>query len=277
MSDPIIKEHTDNLIYIFPNSQSLFQYAAEDFTRRAIKQVQTKNEFNVVLSGGSTPIKFLDDLTSLPACRDNTPWDKIRFFLVDERYVPLDNPNSNYLMAYKHLFSKVPVLEENIFPIQTHFKDPNDAALNYQKCLQEAFNLKPNEFPYFDVVYLGLGDDGHTASLMPHSEVVRVYSLEAKSLGANTTKNELVTSLWVPKLSMYRITLTPPTINNATNVIFLVSGLSKAPAVWSTINGPYAPGQTPAQLIHSVHNKNIWFLDTEAADRIEKNSFKSCV
>ena len=153
-------------------------------------------------------------------------------------------------MAYEHLFSKVPTLKKNIFPVQTLFKDPNDAALNYQKSLQQVFNLKQNEFPNFDVVYLGLGDDGHTASLMPHSEIVKEYSSEMKkrSPTPDNQNAELVASLWVPKLDMYRITLTPSAINNATNIIFLVSGASKATAVWKSLYGTHDPTQTPGTI-----------------------------
>lgn len=243
-------------IKIFPTPQDLFLAAAEDFTRRAIKAVQDKGIFSVVLSGGNTPKSFFDTLVNNKFCKEKTPWDKIKFFFGDERYVSATSSESNYHMAYEYLFSKVPVSKENIYPIPTELKDPKESAQKYELTLQKVFQLKTDEFAKFDLVYLGLGEDGHTASLMPASEVLKL----------NT--KQLVAALWVPHLNMNRITLTPPAINNASCIIFLVEGFNKTAAVREVLKGSPDPTKYPAQLIHSKAGETVWYLDQAAAKKL---------
>jgi 6-phosphogluconolactonase len=261
----------NNAIYILPSPEDVHLSVAEDFTQRAIAAVQSKGEFTVVLSGGDTPKSFFDVLSSVKRFREMIPWEQIKFFFGDERYVPSDNLESNYHMANEHLFSKVSILKENIYRMKTDFKDPQDAARDYETTIRQFFHIKENEFPTFDLIYLGLGEDAHTASLMPFSEVVENYSKEPEKLKSH----RLVESIWVQKQNMYRITLTPPVINHADNIIFIVTGLNKASAVSSALAGAFEPKKYPAQLIHCRNNKNIWYLDKAAANKIDHLHFQN--
>jgi 6-phosphogluconolactonase len=235
-------------IHIYPQPLDLFQAAAEDFKRRAIHAIEQKGIFTVVLSGGETPKKFLDMLVGA-----DIPWGQIQFFFSDERYVPADDEASNYHMAYEHLFSKVPVPPENIYRMPTYFENPQEAAQEYDRILRNIFRLKEDEFPRFDLIYLGLGEDAHTASLMPFHDL---------------KKGLLVTSLWVSELNMYRMTLTPEAINQSESIIFFVTGSNKAKALWNVLEGPANPQRYPAQLIHCVHSATVWYLDQAAAGKL---------
>jgi 6-phosphogluconolactonase len=237
---------------VFPRPADLFQAAAEDFTRRAIAAVSANNEFTVVLSGGNTAKFFFDALIESERRQQRIPWQRIKFFFGDERYVAADDAQSNYYSAKEHLFSKISVPAESIYRIPTEFSDPKAAAENYEMTIRKAFNLKKNEFPKFDLVYLGLGEDGHTASLMPGSDEVKLPS------------SRLVVSLWAPQFKMNRITLTPAALNHSACVCFLVTGENKASAVAATLSGPYNPQQHPAQLIQCADENIIWYLDQAA-------------
>ena len=153
-----------------------FSLLQKILAHRAMAAVNDKGVFSVVLAGGNTPKLFFDALTGIEYYKKNIPWRQIQFFFGDERYVPSDNAKSNYHMAYEHLFSKVPVNPENIYRIPTEFNDPKDAAKNYEQTLSKVFHIKDNAFPQFDLLYLGLGDNAHTASLMPFSDVVKHYA-----------------------------------------------------------------------------------------------------
>jgi 6-phosphogluconolactonase len=285
-------------INIFLEPKAVFDSAAKDFTRRAIEAVNKKGVFTVALSGGTTPKFLFDALVTIKACREKTPWQHIKFFFSDERYVPHDNPKSNYRTAYAHLFSKISVPAENIYPIPTQFSDPHYAAKIYEATLRKVlpspptplpklvpakagmgegrFNVSspPTPFsqtttlssrgaqsatkdlppPLFDLIYLGLGENAHTASLMPFTQVV------------TSPPKQLVVALKAS--DSYRITLTPFTINHATCIIFLVTGQNKASAVWNVLEGSYEPSHYPAQLIHSIDGKTIWYLDAAAAKKL---------
>jgi len=243
-------------IFLFPTSTDLFRAVAENFTQQAIESIHNKGQFFVVFSGGETPQSFFDALTSIPFCRDHTPWENIQFFFADERYVPYEDPANNYHMAYEHLFSNVPVPASNIHPIPTDYPDPKQAALAYESSIRNCFQLHHHEVPKFDVIYLGLGRDGHTASLMPNIEFDPSQS------------DQLVIALWIPELDMNRITLTPLILNNASCIKFLVSGESKASIVWEVLNGAYDPKKHPAQLIHGANGNTQWYLDQAAGKEL---------
>lgn len=256
--------NNNNELNIFHPQNDLFQSLAIDFIQRAHNSIRVQNKFTVVLSGGNTPKLFFDALVEINSHTHMINWDKILFFFSDERYVSIDNTQNNYKMTYEHLFSKLPIPLKNIYRILTEFKHPNDAARDYELTIRSLFHCHDDEFPRFDVVYLGLGEDAHTASLMPFSDVVMHYCQGSTAID----HYQLVESLWVPEQNMYRITLTPPAINHASNIIFTVTGKAKATAVYETLNGDFKPQQFPAQLIHCVHNKNTWYLDKEAACRL---------
>lgn len=242
------------LIKIFPDLPDLFQTAAKDFAQRAMERIDQKDLFNIAISGGNTPKSFFEILA-----QQKIPWEKIRFFFTDERYVPVDDTENNYHMADQYLFSKISIPRENIFRIPTEFKNPEEAVKEYEMILRKAFCIAEtdHQFPGFDIVYLGLGDDGHTASLMPFSKLV-------------FKKHQLVASLWVPKLKMYRITLTPSAINHSESIIFLVTGANKASAVSAVLEGKYEPDRYPGQLIDETEGKTIWYLDQTAANLIKE-------
>jgi 6-phosphogluconolactonase len=254
----------NNEITVFSSPNDLFQFAAKDFACRALAAVKDKGIFSVALAGGNTPKLFFDTLTGVEDYKNNIPWQQIQFFFGDERYVSADNAESNYRMAYERLFSKAPVNPKNIYRISTEFSDPKDAAKDYEQTLRKVFHIKGNALPAFDLLYLGLGEDAHTASLMPLSDVVMDYAKNP----LRDKHNALVVSTFVAELNMYRITLTPTAINRAKNIIFLVTGKNKANAVWKSLKGQTDPLHYPAQLIHSVYGKTIWYLDQAAAGQV---------
>lgn len=247
----------NNRITVFSSDANLFKFAANDFSQRAIAAVQDKGIFSVVLAGGNTPKLFFDALTS-GEFKKSIPWQKVLFFFGDERYVPANDRQSNYHMAYEHLFSKVPVNLKNIYRIPTEFNDPTDAVKEYEQTLRNIFHIQNNTCPEFDCIYLGLGDNAHTASLMPFSEPVKNHA----------ENNQLVASLFVAELNMYRITLTANAINNSKAIIFLVTGADKATAVWEVLEGPRDPERYPAQLIHCVNGETIWYIASAAAAKL---------
>lgn len=246
---------------IFPAPKDLFLFAASDFKERAIASVNQKGIFSVVLSGGNTPKLFFDTLVNQESLKTNIPWDYIQFFFGDERYVPKDNEESNYHTAYTHLFSKVPVKEENIYPMPTELKDPANVASQYALTLRKAMHTKTDAFPVFDLCYLGLGANAHTASLMPKSDLVSYYAMQ----GEETLLDPLAASLYVPNINQYRITLTPPLINHSKTIIFLVTGDDKSQAVKHVLQGPVNKVLYPAQLIHAHSGITSWYLDQAAA------------
>jgi 6-phosphogluconolactonase len=249
----------NNEISVFSKPDDLFKFVADDFMQRAITAVNEKGIFSVVLSGGNTPKALFDLLANDVNYIKNIPWGLIKFFFSDERYVPAADPQSNYHMTAEHLFSKVPVNSQHIYRIPTEFTHPADSAKAYEKTLRDVFHIDDGEqYPAFDLVYLGLGDNAHTASLMP-------FTKEVKELIASDDKRTLVLSSFVAELDMYRITLTPCAINNAMQIIFLVTGEGKATAVQEVIEGPRDPLHYPAQLIHGTHHQAIWYLDQPAA------------
>jgi len=238
-------------IRVINTPQELFQAAAAEFIGLAEHFVHGHGRFTVALSGGSTPKHLYTLLAS-----DVVPliaWDKILFFFGDERHVPPDHPDSNYRMAKEFLFSKVPIPPENIFRIHTE-EDAGTAARIYEETLQRVFKLKTGEFPGLDLILLGLGPDGHTASLFPGTAA---FDESSRPVVAN----------WVEKFQSYRITLTYPVINNAANVMFLVSGGDKASAVRQILQDGV---DLPAKRVQPRDGRLLWLLDRAAAGELSK-------
>jgi len=233
--------------------QDLFQAAADEVIRAATDAVAQRGRFTIALSGGSTP----RNLYSLIAANASSglPWDRMFFFWGDERHVPPDDPDSNYRMAKEALLSKIPAPQANIFPIPAENPDASVAAEAYEQTLRKFFALAPGEFPRFDMILLGLGPDGHTASLFPETA-----ALEEKS--------RLVVANRVEKLKTSRITLTLPVLNAARCVAFLVSGTDKAAVLHEVLEGS-APGKEyPSKLVLPSAGKLIWFVDRAAASEL---------
>lgn len=205
------------------------------------------NFFNLVLSGGSTPGVVFDFLSS--NCKTEIEWNKIRFFWGDERCVPPNNNESNYLMTYERLFSKVEIPEKNIFRIEGE-RDPESEAQRYSRIiLQNVPSV--NNFPLFDLVMLGLGEDGHTASIFPDN-----LELINKENICEVTEH--------PTSRQRRITLTGKVINNSKKVIFLVTGKNKNTIVDTIVNRKEGFGKLPASYINPINGELIWLLDKES-------------
>jgi 6-phosphogluconolactonase len=231
----------------------LFQLAANEFAARASAGIHANGRFSVALSGGSTPKALYSLLAS--GSVTSIPWEKIYFFWGDERHVPPDHPDSNYRMAYEAMLSRVPVPKENIFRIRGEEKDAEVAASAYEQDLRNFFGLKPGEFPGFDLVLLGLGPEGHIASLFPDSTALN-------------EKKRLVVANWVEKFKTYRITLTLPVLNHAACVMFLVSGRDKAAIVKQIFENPDA--HLPAQEVRPTNGELLWLMDQAAAGDLKK-------
>jgi 6-phosphogluconolactonase len=230
--------------------QDLFQAAAEEVIRTATSAIAQRGRFTIALSGGSTP-KNLYTLIAANASA-TLPWDQMFFFWGDERHVGPDDPDSNYRMARESLLSKVPVPAANIFRIPTENPDAAAAADAYEQTVRKFFAVAPGEFPRFDLILLGMGPDGHTASLFPETAALRETS-------------RLIVANWVEKLKTSRITLTLPVLNAARCVAFLVSGTDKATVLHEVLEGD-APGEKyPSKLVQPSDGKLIWFVDRAAA------------
>ncbi|MCX5896297.1 MAG: 6-phosphogluconolactonase, partial [Proteobacteria bacterium] len=209
----------------FPDLETLSRKAAELIYQRAIECVREKNVFTLVLSGGTTPGLLYKGLASPPYIQQ-MPWASTHLFWGDERFVPAGHTESNFSLAYNTLISKVPLPQQNIHRIETGMKRPEDAADAYEKNLREFFEdpciteIRQEKFPRFDLILLGVGTDGHTASLFPCDEVLK----ETK---------RWVTAVPAPACPplVPRITLTLPVINNADCVVFLISGSEKIKVV----------------------------------------------
>ena len=237
-------------IRILNTPQELFQAAAAEFISLASMAIRDHEKFSVALSGGSTPKSLYSVLA-----KATLSWEKIFFFWSDERHVPPDHPESNYRMAKEALLSIVPVPPENIFRVRAEEKDANVVAQDYEKALRSFFRLRPGEFPRFDLILLGLGPDGHTASLFPNTPAL------------NETKR-LVVANWVEKFKTNRITFTYPVLNYAACVIFLVSGGDKSEIVREVLENPGA--DLPSQKVHPVNGRLLWLLDNDAASKLSK-------
>jgi 6-phosphogluconolactonase len=234
--------------------QELFAAAAEEVVRTADESIARRGRFTFALSGGSTP-KGLFTLLATNA-RATFPWDHTFFFWSDERHVPPTDADSNYRMADEAMLSKIPVAASNVFRVPAENPDAAAAAQSYEETLRKFFQLKGGEFPRFDLILLGLGPDGHTASLFPESAGLQ-------------EKSHLVIANWVEKFKTSRLTFTLPVLNAARGVAFLVSGTDKAPALHSVLEDESAPGERyPAKLVRPNNGKLAWFLDVAAASEL---------
>lgn len=233
--------------------RELSRMAAGVFSNLAADAVKAKGTFTVALSGGSTPKELYALLASDEApFREKVPWENVHFFWGDERHVPPDHPESNYRMVHEVMLSKLPISLENAHPIEAENPEAGRAAIDYEEVLKNFFHLGPGKIPRFDLVLLGLGADGHTASLFPGSEVI-------------FNRKDLVAATWVEKFDSYRITLTPPVLNGAAHVIFLVSGEEKAETVREVLQGEHQPDRFPAQIVRPSDGTLLWLVDQEAA------------
>jgi 6-phosphogluconolactonase len=233
--------------------QELFEAAAEEVVRAAHEAVTERGQFTIALSGGSTP-KNLYNLLATNA-RAALPWDRTFFFWGDERHVPPNDPDSNYRMAEEAMLSKIPVSAGNVFRIPAENPDAAAAAEGYEQDIRKFFRLEAGQIPKFDLILLGLGPDGHTASLFPGTAALQ-------------EKSHLVVANWVEKLKTNRITLTLPVLNAARCVMFLVSGTDKATVLRAVLEED-VPGELyPSKLVRPNDGKLIWLVDKAAASAL---------
>ena len=242
-------------IRVFPDLDALARAAAEEFFRRAVTSIQERGRFTVVLSGGSTPLRLFEKLAAGDPGQGEFSWSAVHLFWGDERSVPFSHPESNFGSARAALLSRIEIGSANLHPVPLEGQDAAGAAIAYEKEIRSFFKLPEDQFPRFDLVFLGLGSDGHTASLFPGTAAVQ----ESK---------RLVVAPWLEKLGKFRITMTVPVFNQARCVIFLVAGAGKADTVREILEGEDRPGRFPAGLIRPVSGDLFWFLDGPAAGKI---------
>jgi 6-phosphogluconolactonase len=248
-------------MHILSDGRAVYRDVANEFTRVALGAVQSKGQFTVVLSGGSTPRTLFSLLATDPVLRRRIPWEKCCFFGGDERHVGPEHSASNFRMVRETLLSKIPVQPLGVFRIRGELADPLKAARDYEQALRGFFHLENGELPRSDLLLLGLGPDGHTASLFPESEALCEY-------------RQLVAANWVHKLSSYRITMTIPVLNNSAQVVFLVCGEDKAQVLKAVLEGASQPEQLPAQFISPHNGKLSWYVDRAAAQLLSSNKLQ---
>jgi 6-phosphogluconolactonase len=238
-------------IRILADGAAIAKRAAEEFVQAAAAAVSAKRSFNVVLAGGSTPKALYSLLVNDLALRSQVPWDKTHLFFGDERHVPPDHPDSNFRMASETMISKSPLKPEQVTRIKGEYHDAEQAALEYERTLREYFKLKDGDYPRLDLVLAGMGSEGHTLSLFPGTKALHAD-------GRIAVRN------WVGKLGTDRITLTAPAASNAAEILFMVTGADKAPALKSVLEGPFEPDQLPSQSLQPKNGKLLWLVDSAA-------------
>jgi len=234
-------------IKVFNDPSSLANAAIDLFINRAQMAIEEKGVFSAVLSGGSTPRRLYTGLAASEQ-QQGLDWGNIHLFFGDERHVPPDHPESNFKMVQETLLSKIPIPQSCIHRVRAEL-DPRLAAFNYEDELRRFFE---GEWPRFDLVFLGMGDDGHTASLFP------------STAGLNEEHRWFVAN-YVPKLGEWRLTLTKNAINAACNIVVLVSGQSKAEMISTVLSEDASQKRKPIQLISPIDGEMVWMLDSEAA------------
>jgi 6-phosphogluconolactonase len=227
--------------------------AAGLFISLATQAVAARGYFRAALSGGSTPQRTYELLASVSRSL-KVPWKNVEIFWSDERYVSPDDAGSNFRMTREALLDHVPLPAANIYPVPTQLHPPPEAAAAYEKSIRRAF-AEEHGIPCFDLIFLGLGTNGHTASLFPGSPLVQ----EA---------DRLVAADFVGELKAWRITMTAPLLNRGRSIAFLVTGRQKAEVLRNVVKGPYLPETFPAQLIRPAAGNLLWIADREAASLI---------
>jgi len=243
------------MIRIFRDLDSLNHFAAERFIEIGTEAFEERGKFTVALAGGSTPKSLYQLLTTDKFC-SQINWRKVFFFFGDERNVLPGNAESNFQMACENLLKPLQISENQIFRWQTEIEDAERVAEDYEEKIKVFFDLTENEFPRFDLILLGTGDDGHTASLFPMT----------KALGET---RKIAVANWVQKLKTNRFTFTFTTINNASNIMFLIVGSAKAEVLREILEGDVQPERFPAQNVKLKSGNLLWLLDEKAAQNLK--------
>jgi 6-phosphogluconolactonase len=242
------------MMHIFNNKEQLSMAAAELFVSIAREAVEQRGRFTVALTGGSSPI-LLHTMLSQSPYLEQVPWQHTYVFWGDERWVPLTDELSNARMARKTLLDGVSVPEAQIYPMWAENTEPDDFAIRYEQTLKEHFG---EGAPRFDLILLGMGDDGHTASLFPHTGVLR-------------ERSRWVQAYYLEPQSMYRVTLTAPLINQARTILFLTFGANKAHSLHQVLEGERNPEEHPSQLIQPEKGELLWYVDKSAAEQLTQH------
>jgi 6-phosphogluconolactonase len=237
-------------INIADTPAELAQQAADWVTDYAERLLQQQDRFTIALSGGSTP-KALHELLAQPPLRNQIDWSRVHVFWGDERFVPLTDEKNNARMAFDTLLNHVPVPQSQIHVMRTDLP-PEDSMADYDGILHAYFGGQKHTF---DLVLLGMGDDGHTLSLFPGTEVVHEEKAWTKAF-------------FLTQQDMFRLTLTAPVVNKAAAVLFLVAGANKADALHEVLHGAYQPDKYPSQRIKPERGELVWFIDKAAAAQL---------
>lgn len=244
-------KNKDFEILILTDLEEIARVSAEKFVKLSQRAIAENGKFTVALSGGSTPRRFFQLLADEnDKFRASVDWENCFFFLGDERNVLRDDAQSNFRQANETLFQPLKLSEHNFFRYQTEL-GAEKAAENYDLILRDFFALQTGEIPRFDLIFLGLGTDGHTASLFPQTDVLH-------------ETEKFVAAQFVKKLNSFRLTFTTNLINNAAQIIFQVSGAEKAEVLQEILNGENNSEKFPAQLIAPKDGKLLWLIDDKA-------------
>lgn len=241
-------------VQVYPDADALTLAAALDFVLLAQAAVAERGVFTVALSGGSTPKRLFTMLADEAGGALAAPWEHIHCFFGDERHVGPEHADSNYRMANEALLSRIAIPAENIHRIHAENPDAAQAAADYEAELRAFFEprgLVLNGFPRFDLIMLGMGPDGHTASLFPGSSALE-------------EKQRWVVSTWVEKFKTDRITLTYPAINHAAKIALFVAGADKAPMIHEVLTEYKDAPRYPVQFVQPVDGEKLWLLDSAA-------------
>ncbi len=239
--------------FVYEDAAAFADHAAQDFASQIKAAVSARGLARIALSGGNTPKPVFRLLTE-GTLKHEVPWEKVQLFWVDERCVPPTDKDSNYGMTKAALLDAVPLKPENIFRMEGEL-EPEEAAARYESTIRNSMRLEGAELPTFDLVALGMGDDGHTASLFPHTEGLH-------ELGRIVIANH------VPQKDTWRITLTSPVINQARHVMFLIQGADKADVLQKVFMGSYEPETYPSQLVRPASGSITLVLDKAAAAKL---------
>lgn len=248
-----MSENEQGGVQVYPTPAELADAAAQLVARLAQRAVAAQGRFSVALSGGSTPRALYARLAS-PPLRDALDWSRTHVFWSDERHVPLDDPESCYRMAREALLEQVPIPAANIYPAPTEGRTPEQAAQTYAQTIQRFFGAG---LPRFDLVLLGMGPDGHTASLFPAAPAV-----------TSPSEALVVPVFGAPKPPPTRLSFSYHLINTAAHVLFLVAGADKAHTLHQVLLGTYEPERLPAQGVHPADGTLTWLVDQAAAQEL---------
>jgi 6-phosphogluconolactonase len=245
--------HANSMVEILPDESHLAEASADRFIGIVEATLRYRRTADVALAGGSTP-KAMNVLLASSPRRSHVAWNRVRFFFGDERTVGPDDAEANYRMTRETLFDPLGIPPEQIFRMHGE-DDPQAAAAAYAGVLVRELGARPR----FDLLYLGMGPDGHTASIFPGTL-------------AAIDDTKLVVANWVETFKTWRITLTPHVINDATHVVIATGGAAKADALHGVMDGPYDPETYPVQLVAPTDGELHWFIDEAAASKLVRRA-----